>query len=74
MSNRKELIVTGIKYLAITLPLMFFGPFVLTIGFRATYDGEYFIAGIGVFICIVAIILAFIGVKTILNGLFAKNE
>ena len=72
MSHKKELIVTGIKYLAITLPLMFFGPFILTIGFRAANEGNYLFTGIGIFICLIAIVLAFIGVKTILNGLFAK--
>lgn len=73
MANKKEIIVTGIKYLAITLPLLFLGPFVLTIGFRAANEGNHLISGIGVFICLVAIVLGFIGVRTILRGLFAKE-
>jgi len=70
MSSNKETITKGIKFLAGALPLMFLGPFLLTIGFKAMNDGNYIWIILGALICIIAIILAFIGVKTMLNGLF----
>ncbi len=73
MSSNKDLI-KGIKYLAIALPLMFLGPVILTIGYRAQNDGIYFWLIIGGLLIISAIIMAFLGIKTIINGLFAKNE
>ena len=74
MSSNKDEIVKGIKYMAIALPLMILGPVVLTIGFRAQNDGNYLWLIIGGLIIIGAIIVAFKGIKTILNGLFSKDE
>lgn len=74
MSNSKDLLVKGIKYLAIALPLMVLGPVILTIGYRAQNDGIYLWLIIGGFIILAAIIMVFVGVKTILNGLFTTNE
>ncbi|MBV1887780.1 MAG: hypothetical protein KUG51_00665 [Urechidicola sp.] len=72
MSSNKDTIAKGVKYLAIALPLMFLGPFLITIGFKALNDGNYLWLIFGILISIVAIILAFFGVKTILTGLFQK--
>ena len=72
MENNKDTIVKGVKYLAITLPLLFLGPFLITIGFRALRDENYLWLTSGILISIAAIILAFLGVKTILMGLFQK--
>ena len=74
MSSNKDEIVKGIKFLAIALPLMILGPVVLTIGFRAINDGNYIWLVLGCTIILIAIIVAFKGIKTILNGLFNKNE
>lgn len=74
MSSNKDQIVKGIKYMAIALPLMILGPVIITIGFRAQNDGNYIGLIIGGLIIIAAIIVAFKGIITILNGLFAKNE
>ena len=74
MSSNKDEIVKGVKFLAIALPLMILGPVILTIGFRALNDGNYIWLIAGCSIIIIAIIVAFKGIKTILNGLFDKNE
>lgn len=74
MPNNKSIIIKGIKYLGIALPLMILGPVILTIGFKAQQDGIYIWLIIGVVIILVAILCALLGVKTILTGLFAKNE
>lgn len=53
---------------------MFLGPVLISIGFRAINDGIYFWLIIGIIIAITAIICAFIGVKTILGGLFDNGD
>ncbi len=73
MSSNKETIVKGVKFLAGALPLMFLGPFVLTVGFKALTDGVYLWLILGIILLFTAIILAFLGIKTILKGFF-ENE
>lgn len=73
MSNSKNKIAKGVKTLAIALPLMILGPVILTIGFRALNDGIYLWMILGCIIIITAIVVAFLGIKTILNGLFEKE-
>ena len=74
MSNSKNKIALGVKTMAFALPLMILGPVILTIGFRALNDGIYIWVILGSLLIIGAIILAFKGIKTILNGLFEKDE
>ncbi len=74
MSKNKSLISKGILRIGISIFLMFLGPVVTSIGFRAMNDGIYFWFIIGIIISIIAIVLGFIGVKTILNGLFNNGE
>ena len=72
MSDPNNEIVKGIKLMALSLPLMVAGPIILSIGFRALNNGVYIWAVLGIILIIVAIIVAFLGVKHILNGLFEK--
>ena len=74
MSSNKDTIAKGVKYFAIALPLMFLGPFVLTIGFKALRDNNYIWLVLGIILSFTAAILAFIGVKTILNGFFDSEK
>lgn len=73
MSNNKEQLMKGVKLLAIALPLMILGPVILTIGFRALNDGIYFWLVVGCVLLLAAILLAFKGIQTILNGLFDQK-
>lgn len=74
MANNKSIIVKGIKFLGVALPLMLLGPVLLTIGFRAQLDGNYLFLILGILILLIAIVCAFLGVRTIITGLFTKNE
>lgn len=74
MSNNKNLIAKGVKYIGIAILLMFLGPVLISIGFRALEDGIYLWLIAGIIISIIAIIMAFLGIKTILKGLFDQNE
>ena len=73
MSSNKSLITKGLKYIGIGIFLMFLGPILISIGFRAINDGIYFWLILGIIIGVIAIVCAFIGIKTILGGLF-DNE
>lgn len=73
MASNKETISKGIKFLIVALLLMFIGPFIISIGFRAMNDGNYIFLIIGIIIGIIAIVAGFKGVRTILAGLF-DNE
>lgn len=74
MSSNKDIIAKGVKYFAMSLPLMFIGPFVLTIGFKALRDDNYIWITLGVILSFAAVILAFLGVKTVLNGFFDSKK
>jgi hypothetical protein len=74
MSSSKSLIAKGLKYIGIAIFMMFLGPILISIGFRALNDGIYFWLILGIIIAIAAIVFAFIGVKTILNGLFDNGN
>ena len=74
MNSDKDIIVKGIKFLGAALPLMLIGPVVITIGFKAINDGNYIWITLGITLSFTAVILAFIGVKTILNGFFDAKK
>ena len=74
MSSNKSLISKGLKYIGIAIFLMFLGPILISIGFRAMNDGIYFWLILGIIVAIIAIISAFIGIKTILSGLFDDGK
>ena len=67
-------ILKGMKYMGIAILLMFLGPVLISIGFRAMNDGIYLWLVLGIIISVVAILLAFLGIKNILKGLFTDNE
>jgi hypothetical protein len=73
MGDSKNKITKGVKIIACALPLMILGPVILTIGFRALNDGIYVWVILGALLIFGAIIIAFKGIKTILNGLFEKD-
>ncbi|MCK0131829.1 DUF6095 family protein [Flavobacteriaceae bacterium F08102] len=65
----------AMKYLGISLPLMFAAPILMTIGFKAlAKDNNYLILIIGIILAIVAILLAAKGVIKVSNYLFQKDN
>lgn len=74
MNNSKSLISKGLIRIGFSIFLMFLGPVLTSIGFRALNDGIYFWFIIGIILSLTAIILGFIGVKTILKGIFDNGN
>jgi hypothetical protein len=73
MNTNKEILNKGIKYMAWAIPCLFIGPTVIHFGFiNSLQPSFYFILVLGILICITAVILMFIGLKTIVKSLFGN--
>jgi len=69
--TNKEILMTGIKYMALSLPLMFVGPYVITLGFLNKDNATFYLFfPLGLIIAIAAVFFAFKGIKTILKSMF----
>lgn len=73
-NNDKSQILKGMKFMGIAILLMFLGPVLISIGFKAIKDDIYIWLILGILISITAIVLAFLGIIRIVNGLFADDE
>lgn len=76
MSEEKTKLRKGIKYMAITLPLLFLAPFLIFLGFKAIGRNAsvlgFTLVGIGSIIGLTAIGLMYLGIKNLLDHLFEK--
>ncbi len=73
MNTNKDLLNKGLKYLTIALPCFFIGPAIIHFGFiNKLQPSFYLILGIGIAICITAMVLLFLGLNTIMKSLFNK--
>ncbi|MHA3789337.1 DUF6095 family protein [Flavobacterium hauense] len=71
MSTDKRILMKGIRYLSGALPLFFLGPVVIHSSFKNQQHPMYIpVLGLGIITCIVGILLAFFGIKTIMKSLF----
>ena len=69
----KSLLKTGIKYLAISLPLLFISPILITIGFKAIKKSDnYLVIILGVFLAVFTILLIVQAFRKILKSLFSR--
>ncbi|MBK0368875.1 DUF6095 family protein [Flavobacterium agrisoli] len=67
----KTLLSKGLKYLTGALPLLFIGPSLIYNAFMNKHTNwHYLVLGIGIVACIGAMWLIFLGLKTIVNGIF----
>tara|TARA_R110000868_G_scaffold186282_1_gene428671 strand:- start:69 stop:299 length:231 start_codon:yes stop_codon:yes gene_type:complete len=75
MQTDKDLLLKGIKYLGFTVLLMFSAPFTLYEAFK-NQEHPLFIPVLilGIILAILAIFLAFYGIKTIMNSLFSNRK
>lgn len=74
MSTDKKELLRGLKYELIALPLLFLAPVLITIGYKAiNKDGNYLWLIAGIVVAIAAIIMAYLGIRIVLNALFNKN-
>ena len=75
MATNKELLSKGVKYLFGALPLMFIGPSVMYNAFmNKNNNWHYLVLTIGCAICVISVILAFIGLRTITNAIFGDEK
>lgn len=81
MSNKGtdiQVMKRGVKRLLIALPLLFLGPYLLTLSFLNQGEIKFsffllmFIAGAAV--CILAVAFAFKGINTIMEAIFGKKK
>ena len=71
--STKSLLNRGIKYLVLALPLLFFSPILITIGFKAlSRDNTYWVLIIGCMLAIFTIILVTQAFRIILKAMFSK--
>ena len=71
MATNKEMLSKGIKYLAWALPLLFIGPSLIYNAFMNKQNvWHYLVLAIGIMACIGAMYPMFLGLKTIMKGIF----
>lgn len=75
MRTNKELLITGLKYLAYTVALMFTAPVVLYQAFK-NQDHPWYIPVliIGGILALAAIGMGFYSIKTVVDALFGKQS
>ncbi len=72
-SDSRPLLKTGIKYLAVSLPLLFISPILITIGFKAIKKSDnYFVIIIGCILAVFTILLVIMAFRKILKSLFSR--
>lgn len=75
MSTDKERLAKGLKYMGLTLILMFIGPTLLYIVLGDKESSTYIpLLIISLLICLGAIATGFKGIKTIMDSMFKKND
>ncbi len=67
----KKVLMSGVKFMALSLPLMFMGPYFITLGFLNKTNVTFFLFfPIGLIIAIAAVYFAFKGLKNIMKSMF----
>jgi hypothetical protein len=75
MATNKDLLNKGIKYLVFALPLIFTGPSVIYNAFMNKHTNwHYLVLAIGCIMCLGAMFLIFLGIKTITDSLFNDDK
>jgi putative Mn2+ efflux pump MntP len=70
MPTDKKILTKGLKYLSGALPLFFIGPVVIHSSFKNQNHPFYIpVLGVGIILCIAAIVLVFLGLRTIMKSL-----
>lgn len=70
MPTDKKILMKGLKYMSAALPLFFIGPVVIHSSFKNQNHPFYIpVLGGGIIFCIAAIVLVFLGLRTIMRSL-----
>lgn len=73
MTTSKEILSKGIKLMSWTLPCLFIGPTIIHFALINKKQPVFWmILTLGIAICITAMILLFLGLKTIVKSLFGN--
>jgi len=73
MKTNREVLAKGLKIMAITLVLMFAGPFLMYVAFTNQEKPLYIpILILSILLCGGAIFFGFKGIQTIMNSIFEK--
>ncbi len=73
MATNKTILNKGIAYMAWALPCLFIGPSVIYNAFMNNQNTwHYLVLGFGIIICIAAVYLMFMGLKTIVKSIFGN--
>lgn len=75
MPTDKRILVKGLTRLGWALPMFFLGPTVIHSSFK-NEEHPFFVPvlGIGIIICITAILFMFLGIRTIMKSLFENDK
>ena len=74
MATDKKILIKGLTRLGWALPMFFIGPVVIHSSFKnETHPLFVPVLGIGIIICITAMLLMFLGIRTIMKSLFDNN-
>lgn len=68
----KQLLIKGIRYMAMTLPLLFLSPYLITLSFLNDTALFFLIPGLAA--GILAVFLGFKGLKTITKAMFGSSK
>jgi amino acid transporter len=69
----KDVLVKGIKYMALAFPFIFATPIVLTASFSKADEGNYLLLIIALVLMGITFFLAIKGLRTILKAMFDNN-
>jgi hypothetical protein len=71
MPTDKKILAKGLKFLGWALPLFFIGPVVIHSSFKNQKHFMFFpVLGMGIILCLLAMLLMFMGIRTIVKSLF----
>lgn len=71
MATDRKILAKGIRYLCGSLPLFFIGPVVIHSSFKNEKHFLFIpVLGVGIILCILAMVLMFKGLKTVISSLF----
>lgn len=71
MATNKNILFKGIRFLAISLPLLFIGPTIINSSFKnKEHELYYIVLSVGILCCILGMYLIYKGVTTMVKALF----
>lgn len=75
MKTNKTLLLRGMKYLGITVALMFAAPFIVHQAFKNQGHPFYLpVLVVGIIFAVAAMVLGFYSIKTVVDAIFGKKK